>query len=147
MECSGSPVGHVLGITRDQKLVRDVLDFKGSSSFRLKPSADARLEMSNGTSSHNYDGAIAPGCPAGARELFRRAGQVGVRPHSQACMWSYRESSVVVVCERPRVGFCNGVVALVLFSFVLLGVVPGGRRQRAAGPWNPPTLARGVGRR
>ena len=82
---------------------------------------------------------MAPGCPARARELFRRAGEVGLRPHSQAFMWSYRESSVAVVCERPCIALCNAVVACVLFSLVLLGVVPWGRRQRAAGPWNPPT--------
>ena len=78
-----------------------------------------------------------------ARKLFRRAGQVGLRPHSQACMWSYRESSVAVVCERPRVGLCNGVLALVLFSFVLfgggaLGSAAGGRRPlESADPRGP----------
>ena len=107
--------------------------------FRLKPGAGACLEMKNGTSSHSYDNSMAPGCPTRRRELFRREGQVGLRPLSQASMSSYRKSSVAVVCERPRVGLCNGVVVLVLFSFVLLGMVPWGRRQRAVGPWNPPT--------
>ena len=49
--------------------------------------------------------------PARTRELSCREDQVGLRPHSQACMWSYWKSSVAVVGERPRVGLCNGVFA------------------------------------
>ena len=92
-------------------MVQDGSESSGRYPFRLRPDADACLEMKNGTSSHSYDDLTSPDCPARARERFRRAGQVGLRPHSQACMWSYRESSVVVLCERPRVAFCNGVLA------------------------------------
>ena len=92
-------------------VLRDAPDSIGRSLSRLEPDADACLETKNGTSSHSYDGSMAPGCAAQARELFRRAGQVGLRPHSQACMWSYRENSVAVVCERTRVALCNAVVA------------------------------------
>ena len=43
----------------------------------VEAGADTYLEMSNGTSSYGYDDLMARGCPARARELFRRAGQVG----------------------------------------------------------------------
>ena len=45
LECSGSPVGHVLGTTLDQKLVQGVSDYIGRSLFRLKLDADAFLEL------------------------------------------------------------------------------------------------------
>ena len=70
-----------------------------------------KLGDENWNKLHSYDDPMAPGCPARAREFFRRAGQVGLRPHSQACILSYRKSSVAVVCERPRAALCNGVLA------------------------------------
>ena len=57
-------MGHVRGTTWDQKMVQDASDSTGCCQLRLRPDADASLEMKNGTSS------MAPGCPARARTNF-----------------------------------------------------------------------------
>ena len=60
-----------------------------------------------------------------------------IRRH--ACMWSYRESSVAVVSNIPALFLATGYLLELCSVWFFWEVVPWGRRQRAAGPWNPPT--------